>query len=104
MKNRTLTKQEIFQAILGTEIAHNEDRAFRALVARIKLYMSDDGQNALIWLIRFLVRSHPNPRPVFEHTTEILDEHKEELNLISTIFENELEMRYKDLAKNKDRK
>ena len=93
--------------ILKDIVAHENpiiaDRLYRMILARMKLECSENSTDALLWMIRFLVRTHPDPQPVFEDAIEVCDECRNEMVWITTVMENELKCRCKELEK-KDRK
>ena len=95
---------KFIRGVIKAEDPNISDRVYRMTLARMKLFVSEDAQDALIWMIRFLVRTHPDPRPVFEYAIEVCDDCRQEMAWITTVMENELERRYTALAKEKDRK
>lgn len=104
MKKRKLSKQEAYQKFIEAEFLYNKDRIDEVIRANRKLRMSPSGQEALLWLIRFLVRTHPDPMEILDHTANLLEVFDKEWDLIATILESELVKRENDIAKNEDRK
>ena len=103
---KTIDDQNLkfIKGVIETEDPSISDMVYRMALARMKLFVSENGQDALIWMIRFLVRTHPDPRPVFDFAIEVSDDCRQEMSWIATVMENELERRYNEIAKRKDRK
>ena len=107
MKNENNNREhfiKVLKDIIATENPNIADRLYRMTLARMKLEVSENCTDALLWMIRFLVRTHPDPQSAFEDAIEICDEHRNEMVWITTIMENEVNCRYKELKKGKDRK
>lgn len=95
---------KVLKEIIAAENPNIADKLYKMTLARMKLEVSDNSTDALLWMIRFLVRTHPNPQPVFEDAIEVCDEHRNEMVWITTVMENEVKCRYKELKKGKGRK
>ena len=107
MKNIEEEREQFIKAIREIVELENPDitdRVYRMTIARMKLYLSYDAIDALIWIIRDLISTHHNPKLVFDQAPYIHNEYEEEMKLLQIIFENALEMRYKQIEKQKDRK
>ncbi|MCH5153211.1 MAG: hypothetical protein J1F68_04560 [Clostridiales bacterium] len=97
---KIFSKEEIYNSFIAREVYYNQDNVDEVLMAIDKLKYMENGQDALMWLIRFLVRTHPDPISVFEHVAEIMEAYNKEWDIISTIFEIELAIKYVDMIKN----
>lgn len=100
-------EREKFVKILKDIVAHENpniaDKLYKMTLARMKLEISENSIDALLWMIRLLVRTHNNPQHVFEDAIEVCDEYRNEMVWIATVMENEINYRNKKL-KRKDRK
>ena len=89
------------KAIIELENPNIADRVYRMTMARMKLYTSENAQDALISMIRYLVRTHPDPQSIFEYAVEVSEEYRNEMVWIQTVMENEINNRYLNVQKDR---
>ena len=104
MRTRKITRRDFYNDVVNAENPDNKDITYRVIIARMKLFLSEKSNDALVWLIRSLISTHPNPKPIFDDAPELYSEYEEEMKLIQIIFENALEVRNRQIEEGKDRK
>lgn len=99
--NKTIDEKKLkfIKGVIEEEDHNISDRVYRMTLARMKLMVSENGQDALVWMIRYLVSTHPDPQPEFDRAIKNLPQFQKELKWISIVMENEIEHRYVVLEK-----
>lgn len=93
-KSRKQRTQEFIQGVIDLENSDNDDLVYRMTMARMRLYVSESVSESMLWLIRLLIRTHPDPRPVIDDAIQSDDEYSKDLKLVKIAMENELAIKY----------
>ena len=88
------SKENLIDKLLKSEDANNPDLVYKMFMARLRLSISDTASESLIWLIRLLIRSHPDPRRIIDFAIENFDDYRTDLELVKIVMENELAVKY----------